>query len=216
MAFGLVLAPGLFSGRQAEVRAVPTPKEKITYLDLKSKANHKLKDDFHTTMFPGNNLAELPRGEQKFAGVKFLVGDGLIQLGSTEVKDLPDKVEGIPVGQAFAKLYILHGTGYQADENAVIGSYVVHYADKSREKIDIIYGKDVRDWWDGQDKNEVSRGKLAWQGSNEAVKKRDVKLRLFLATWDNPHPKKKVDRIDFISSRTKAAPFCVAMTVQEK
>src|SRR5262249_50902644 len=92
LAFVLILASGLFSGRPAEVRAVPTPKERSTYLDLQPKANHKLKDDFHTTMFPGNNLAELPRGEQKFADVKFLVGDGLIQLGSAEVKGLPDKV----------------------------------------------------------------------------------------------------------------------------
>src|SRR5262249_1709507 len=158
------------------------------------------------------NLAVLPGGEKKFAGVKFKIGDGVLQLGSTLVEGKPEKIEGIAVGQTFAKLHILHATGYQVDDDTNIGSYIVHYADKTKATIDIVYGKDVRDWWDAMDQKETKRGKLAWTGVNDAVKERNAKVRLYLTTWKNPHPKKKVVSIDYTTAKTKCAPFCVAMT----
>jgi hypothetical protein len=217
VALGLALVWLVSPFPRGEVRAVPAKgKGKIIFLDLKSKANHKLKDDFHSSDFAGNNLAELPRGEKKFAGVKFKVGDGLLQLGSTQVQGKPDKIEGIAVGETFTKLHILHATGYQEEDGTAIGSYVVHYADKSKATIEIVYGKDVRDWWDAQDKGDTKRGKLAWEGVNAPVKERNGKVRLYLTTWTNPHPKKKVVSIDYTSAKTKCAPFCVAMTLEAK
>jgi hypothetical protein len=41
-------------------------------------------------------------------------------------------------------------------------------------------------------------------------------IRLFLGTWENPHPKKRVIVIDYVKvGDTTAAPFCVAMTLEE-
>jgi hypothetical protein len=195
-------------------------KEKYTPLDIQPKTNHKLKVDFHGAYFKGNNLSVLPSGEQKFGGVPFVIGAGLIQLGSTELKDRPLRVEGIEVGRPFRRLHVLHANGWQAPDGTVIGSYTVHYADKSKATIDIVYGKNVRDWWNSEDAKEPSDARLAWEGRNEAVKgltKPGCKVRLFLMTWTNPHPKKKVTRIDFAATgTTKAAPFCVAMTVEQK
>jgi hypothetical protein len=43
-----------------------------------------------------------------------------------------------------------------------------------------------------------------------------IALRLCLSVWDNPHPDKQVATLDFVSSMdTQAAPFCVALTVEE-
>ncbi len=42
----------------------------------------------------------------------------------------------------------------------------------------------------------------------------EVKLRLFLSTFDNPRPDVEVPAIDFVSELTPAAPFLVAMTVE--
>jgi hypothetical protein len=197
--------------------AVAVPRDSPTFLDLQPKANQKLKDNLHTDTFEGNNLAELPRGEQKFAGVKFHIGGGLIQLASTNVQNKPDKVEGIAVGQNFARLHILHATGYKVPDDTVIGKYIIHYQDKTTATIEIVYGKDVRDWWDNQDRNEVTRGKLAWTGKNAAVKANNASIRLYLMTWKNPQPKKKVSHIDYVSTRTTgSAPFCVAITVEAK
>jgi hypothetical protein len=201
--------------------SISKSKDKFTPLDLKPKVNHSFKADFHSNSFKGNNLDPLPRGKREFGGVKFFIGEGMIQLGSTQLPDKPDKVEGIEVGRTFAQLHILHATGWQAPENTLIGTYTIHYADKSKATIAIVYGKDVRDWWDSEDRQETTRGKRVWEGQNEAVKslaRPNCKIRLFLTTWQNPHPKKMVAKIDYATAteKTKAAPFCVAMTVEDR
>src|SRR5262249_34268113 len=106
--------------------AAPPPKAKEpgpTFLDLTHPANHKLKDDCRSGRYPGNNLASLPAGTQTFAGVKFHVGDGLVQMGSDSVKGKPEKVEGIKVGRMLERLHFLHATGYSAPDGTVIAKY---------------------------------------------------------------------------------------------
>ena len=204
----------------ALVWAVPLPKPKgdVTYLDLQAKGNQKLKDSFHGSS-PGNDLAELPQGEQKLAGVKFKIGEKLIQLAGQNFLTKPEKVEGIKVSLSFVRLHILHASGWgnMAADNTVVGKYVVHYQDKTKETIEIAIGKDVRDWWFYPDTPGVSRGKVAWVGSNAQSKAGNGKIRLYLTTWRNPHPKKKVMTIDYVATKTTpAAPFCVAMTAMGK
>ena len=61
------------------------------------------------------------------------------------------------------------------------------------------------------------RGKVAWEGENEDSKSLNAKIRLYLTSWKNPQPKKRVVSIDYISTMTTAAaPFCVAMTAEVK
>jgi hypothetical protein len=198
------------------VTAAPAPPETITYLDLQAKANHKLKDPFHSGRFPDNTLESLPTGEQKLEGVKFKIGASVIQLGSKQVMDKPEKVEGIKVDQRFAVLHILHATGYGTEDDTLLGEYVVHYENKTKETIEIVYGKDVIDWWFYPGSKEVTRSKKAWEGTNAAAKSYDATLRLYLTTWKNPKPDKKVVSIDYVSKMTDCAPFCVAMTVESK
>jgi hypothetical protein len=197
--------------------AAPAPKrEAMTPIDLQKKANQKLTENLHSNNYPNNNLGSLKTGKQTLGGIKFEVGEKLIQLGSKGLPDKPEKVEGIEVGRAVAKLHFLHATGYRTEEDAVIGKYVVHYDDATKEEIEIVYGKDVRDWWNYPCTPETTRGKVAWKGENEPAKGFNATLQLFLMTWENPHPKKKVARIDFLSTQTDAAPFCVAITAEQK
>jgi beta-galactosidase len=212
---GSVLTGVLLSGLGQTLRAVAIrpAKQTTTFLDLQPKANQKLTDNFHTPANAGNNLAELPKGDQEFAGVKFHIGDGLIQLASPKVRDKPAKVEGIAVGQAFGRLHVLHATGYTVTDGTLIGKYVIRYEDKTTTAIKIVYGEDVRDWWNIHPEKGLTRGKEAWAGKNQNT----PSIRLFLTTWENPHPKKKVVSIDYLSTQTSdAAPFCVAMTVETK
>lgn len=37
---------------------------------------------------------------------------------------------------------------------------------------------------------------------------------MYLTTWANPHPTKKITTINFVSTEQTATPFCVAITVQ--
>jgi beta-galactosidase len=200
--------------------------DKVTYVDLSGKTNHKLSEKFGNDNREGNFLT-IATGEQTLEGVKLKVGDGVIQLGSKVLTEQPEKVEGIKVGKKFAKLYILHATGYGGGPNAPgsqwyvedgtdIGEYKVHYDDNTTETIPIVYGKDVRDWWSRADEEAPSRAKVAWKGDNDLAKQYDCRLRLYLTTWKNPKPDKKVVAIDYVGRKddTVAAPFCVAMSVE--
>src|SRR5262249_13730841 len=103
--FILAWVAGLLGGAFAPAVPLRGSKE-ITYMDLQPKANTKLTEVLQGGR-PANPLADLPRGERKLGGVKFKIGDRLIQLegpGTT----FPTKVEGIKVGRTFVKLSNLH------------------------------------------------------------------------------------------------------------
>jgi hypothetical protein len=196
----------------------PSLDKENTYIDLQPFANQKLKEPLHNTgsAFPNNHLGELAKGKQKLGEVTFDIGESLPQLGSTQITDKPAKIEGIKIERKFANLHILQATSHTAEDDTVIGSYIVHYGDKTTEKIEIVYGKDVRDWWYGEDAKGVTRGKIVWKGDNDDAKRLEKKIRLYMTTWKNPNPDKKVDSIDFVAADgTICAPFCVAMTAEE-
>ena len=205
--------------------AAPAPDAKFSYVDLKDKYNHKLSDRFHSG--GEDNTLGLEKGKKKFGDVEFQIADGVIQLGSKTVPDDPEKVEGIKVDQKFAKLHILHACGYGGGPNTegtagyvadgtTVGEYKVAYDDKTTETIPIVYGEDVRDWWYLEGEKETSRAKVVWKGENEQAKAAKCGIRLYMTTWKNPKPDKKVVTIDYIGrkSETAAAPFCVAITAE--
>lgn len=214
------------------VSLVAAEEKKLSYLDLQPYANQKLTDNLGSGR-EGNNLANLPKDEQTFEGVKFKIADGFIQLGSALLKEQkPDKVETIKVGKKLSKLHLLHATGYgngqvigeegkEGDplfiaDDTQIGEYKLHYEDGTTESIPIVYGKDVRDWWFTENLKGVTRGKVAWKGDNELGKGFGSQVRLYLTTWENPHPTKQVVSIDYVKlGDTPAAPFCIAATLEE-
>jgi hypothetical protein len=211
--------------------AAPAPApvvEKLQPIDLQSKANLKLTGNLGTGA-EGNNLKELPTGAQTFGGIKFTLGEGLVQLGSKVVDKMPAKIEGIKVDKHFAKLHILHATNFGGGPNqegtpwfvkddTLIGEYRVNFEDKSSVTIPIIYGKDVRDWFYIDGEKEPSRGKVVWKGDNNRAKLAGARIRLYLTTWENTVPEKKVVSIDYLSKKddTVAAPFCLALTLEAK
>ena len=191
------------------------PKGKLTFLDLQPKGNQRLDEDF---VSQGNDLKDLPRGEQTFAGVKFRIGASAIVLGSTNLPEMPLKVEAVQVNRRVARLFFLHATQWGAAQDVVdgklIGQYNLHCEDGTEQSVPIVFGEDMRDWWD-EDQRPITRGQVAWTGTNEAARGRNAKTRLYVSMWENPLPDKKVVSIDFVSANTASAPFCVAMTVDE-
>jgi hypothetical protein len=184
-------------------------------IDLQGKTNHKSKDSFQLGRYPGNTLASLAMGKQNLQGITFHIGDGVIQLGSTQLPNRPTKVGGIRVGQKFSKLYILHATAYSDEPDRRIGAYTVHYADGTSTTIPIVYGQDVLDWWKYPGNPEPTRGEVAWEGENEGAKQFSAAIRLYRTTWENSQPGKTVTHIDYASAMTNCAPFCVAITAEK-
>lgn len=52
------------------------------------------------------------------------------------------------------------------ENGTLIGNYVLHYEDDSTITIPIVYGEDVRDWWNWNKPPEVTRGQIVWSGQN--------------------------------------------------
>ena len=91
------------------------------------------------------------------------------------------------------------------------------WEDDTTVTIPIVYGKDVMDWWCYEGNGEPTVGKVAWKGENEGAKTLNATIRLYTMTWENPKPDKKVKSIDYSTMKdTICAPFCVAMTAEEK
>jgi RNA polymerase sigma factor (sigma-70 family) len=190
----------------------------LHFLDLQPLANQKLKESFGRK---GNDLASLPTGKQPLGGVTFSIGEGLIQLRGHET-DHPEKVEGIKVGTRFSKLYILQATQWEPEtespdqRNLLTGAYTVKYEDHSQETIPIVYGRETSNWWYHDSDSRPTAAVVAWKGTNEDAKNvSNAKIRLYTLCWQNPRPPQKVVSIDFVSTNSKAAPFCVAMTAEE-
>jgi RNA polymerase sigma factor (sigma-70 family) len=176
----------------------------IRSIDLGPHVNQKLNERFHNYR-EGNDLATLPTGRQTFAGIAFTVGGGVVQLGGEK----PAKVEGIKVGAKVMKLHFLHACGFCGNipRNTPIGKYVVHYDDKSTEEIEIVYGRDVVDWWVQPGVSDPTRSKVAWEGQNQFSA-----IKLFLTTWENPNAEKRIVTLDYVA--TGGTPFCVAISAE--
>jgi hypothetical protein len=219
--FALMLTFGVV--RAKPLREAKDDKSVVHFISLLAKANLKLTDGLGSGI-AGNSLADLVMGEQTFAKKKFKIEDGLIQLGGLKVKNKPIAVTGIKVGRRFIKLNILQGTtfGSQGEEGdpffvpdgTLIGEFKVYYEDNTATRIPILYGRHVRDWSDPDRLKSITRGVVAWEGTNPHLKQTGQKIRLYMTTWDNPQPRKLVRHIDYHSANTVCAPFCVAMTAE--
>ena len=56
---------------------------------------------------------------------------------------------------------------------------------------------------------------VAWQGPGKHTREHKDRVQyLYKMTWKNPHPEKVVQSLDFITTKTDAAPFLVAITAE--
>jgi RNA polymerase sigma factor (sigma-70 family) len=209
-----VLALGAIGVSSDDAKGRPVSGLKFTFVDLQPRANQKLSDGLGDDP---NNLARVPQGLQNLQGTWFQIGEGLIRLRGQKSPEPPEAVRGIAIDARFDALHFLHSTrfgkAFEVEDGTEIGFYLVRYTDGSEERIPIIYGDDVRDWWRSSDSSLPSRGRLAWAGPNDATGS-DDEVRLFSSRWTNPHPEKKVLTIDFETKDTACAPFLVALTLE--
>jgi hypothetical protein len=217
----------------AVVGLAPAPPGKFTFVNLQPQVNQKLTDNFGSGR-DGNDLVAVGKDGRTFGGANFKLADGVIQLGSPVLgSPKPSKVEGIKVDHTCAKIHIVQSTiygngqgvgiegkegepGFVAD-GKTIAEYKVHYEDGTTATIPVVYGQDVRDWWFTEASKDATRAKMVWKGENELTRELGCRLRLFMTTWDNPHPEKKIATIDYAKTGdSPAAPFCLAITLEAK
>ena len=111
---------------------------------------------------------------------------------------------GMKVGRQARKLHFLHATAWPSPEKTTIGFYQVRFENGHLERIPIVYGEHVLDWF-GTEEFEPPLGgpTLVW---------RTGKRRLFKSTWLNSQPDVAIVRLDFVSAVTDSSPFLLAIT----
>jgi hypothetical protein len=211
----VTLGSGTMAAYALGVRSV-CAELKFVFIDLQPKGNQKLTDDLHGT--EGNSFASLPQGELKLEKQVFKIGEKYVHLQSKHSPDLPEKAEGLNVGAKGDKLLILQTVGWgeggdKVDDGTLVGTFNVHYADDTSENVVIKYGEDVRDWWDWPDRPNVTKGKLAWTGTNKPATDNQRKIRLFSTEWFNPHKDKEIKSIDLRSENGECDPMLFALTL---
>jgi hypothetical protein len=186
-------------------------------IDLTDYYNAGLKEKWHAYS-KQNNLSELPRGLQSFAGVPFDVR-GLIQLGSERPQSqrFPEAVKKIKAAVPGRRFHFLHAVSERPQRfyGEQVGSYIIRFANQQTWEIPIIYGRDLRDWWtEHGEPFAPTAAVVAWQGSNPVAAAQGKSIRLFMSTWDSPMPRAQVESIDFVSTMSGPAPFLVAITLE--
>lgn len=68
---------------------------------------------------------------------------------------------------------------------------------------------------DRDPRTDTDLARVAWEGPHNFPKISPTRLRIYHASWENPHPEQEVVSFDFVSCMTTtAAPFLVAVTVE--
>ncbi len=204
----------------ARVEDEPVPPElrgRLTFVDLTPYGNNFLTDG-PGGPGDGNHLGRVPRGVHKLGDTYFRIGEKLIQVKGRLSPNWPASVTGIKVAARGKRLHVLHACQQQAEPQADLGRYVIHYADGSHEKIPIVYGKHLVNWWHfGTFNNAPSDAKIAWTGTNnmsDQKRSENLEIRLYALTWINPHPDKEISTIDVVSAVSESDPFLTAVTLE--
>jgi len=200
--------------RLAQLVSPRTPQARRELIDLSPHYNAPLTLAWHSDR-PGNDLATLPQGVQKFGEVEFDVR-GIIQLAGRAEYYLraifPAEVQGIKVGLKCHRLHFLHATGWSAPDGTQVGHYLICYANGQQRACPILYGFDVRNWWPqgNEPPPETTGVTVAWTNTMTPGGLR----RLYHSTWTNPLPDVEITSIDYVSSMADPAPFLIAITAE--
>jgi hypothetical protein len=227
-------------GEPAEPRVIEVPMDRSLFakrdpratasqIDLTAFYTGVLGETFYgkiwTVFDHEDDLSGLPTGLVNLGGVEFDIR-GVIQLRRAEpldsysemaAADDPVRVDGIFIQQATARLYLLLGTIQSEGDGTVIGNLILHYADGETRSLDIVYGRDVREWWcdpANGDTETTERAQVVWTGTNPVANERGQRLWLYLNTRENPRPSVGITTVDFVSAMTHSAPFLIAVTTE--
>lgn len=174
-----------------------------------------------------DDLGQLPVGDVTLGGVRFDVRGAVVlrltdaegTAGQALWRTVPDQARGLAIRRPLQRLHLLQAAvRFGVADGTPIARLVWHYRDGAHRQTDIVYGRDVRDWWQGgtrgDPRTESERGRVVWTGTNPVATKYGSTLRLYLSSYDNPQPEVEVSSIDLVSTMARTGLFVVAITVE--
>jgi hypothetical protein len=185
------------------------------------------------TWLKDNQYKLLPRGTQDFGGIEFHL-EGMIQLQGRQSKDwkkysyrqqvslplaLTNQTDGrweiMQRGSKIASVYVLAGTRYESDSEAVAANLVWRYTDGTSATTPIQFNVHVRDWireeFEQPERLPYPFTKVVW--TTPVAKQPERALRLYRLGLANPAPQKVIQRLDFLGMTGDATLFVTALTL---
>ena len=180
----------------------PPPPAQYTTVDISAQANMDLWDKGNSNAFTwmdagkssGNDMRNLPTGDQIFHGIAFRVvkpenNQRRSVVAVSTKPGFPRQVE-IPVNATSGAVYLLHSSSDNIP-SLVAGAITFSYSDGTEASQYLLKGKDITNWWFSSLDNE--RAGVAWWGPNP----RSTKVGVCWAAIDNPHPQKTIRSLMF-------------------
>ena len=196
------------------------PKPTYKPLDISSLANmdfwvkeSSLSKSWMNSKKEGDDLRNLPTGEQNFADINFNVIDPeknnrKAVLAVSKQKDFPESIE-IPINEKAASIYLLHTASKPASED-VVGTFTFKYEDGSEKTQYLLAEKHLTYWWFSQLKTATSG--IAWYGKSPIAEG----VGLSWCAIDNPEPTKKIAKIILGAPENKGIYTVFGVTLADK
>ncbi|MBS1369697.1 MAG: hypothetical protein HPZ91_07035 [Lentisphaeria bacterium] len=185
----------------AEYRA---ESESLAAIDLAPWANRSFADEMDNDGKGGwtdqgeNDFRMMPKGPVRAGGIPFEIidpekngGRGCLIVRGSARKQFPAAIRGIRIGGKFSRLFFLHTSGWGNAKPC--GTYRFNYEDGSSADFPLNGERNIGDWWQVKQLPEAKIGFVCRNASGAEV-------GFFVAEWINPHPEKKIERMDFLSA----------------
>jgi Sigma-70, region 4 len=173
---------------------------------------------------PRTAVSALPRGEQTFDGVRFVVERPINIIGARAARAkgrAPARVADSSVQGRGRHIHVLH-TGDHG--SSVTGDYiwrlVLHYADGAREFFDFSYDVHLRNFWrrtgDGPPAPTDPDSTLAWVGTSQESDRSGAELVLTRTSIRNPRPATAVTGAEYVSLFGSSSAYVLGVTVSDE
>ncbi len=230
----------IFSGSKTEVDDAQYTTQALKMAD--GSFNAYVHQRGKPAWYNGGDIEGIPVGNKTYAGVDFFLSDfstspvpSVYMLSGTGATDQSKKViKNIAVGKKADALFFLHTYHPAVTEidrwrkrvnqaarrkqnppaNPHCLSYIVHYNDGSKEKIDVLYEEHIGAW-DSKSPLPYPQADLGWVGKQSNGKSAAV----WVMKWVNPHPSKDIKHIDINAGRRQngsAAVFAISTGTKVK
>lgn len=162
---------------------------------------------------PGDDLHQLPTGQQVLAGIPFHLQDPADNqrkaiVAVSRQAGFPNSIE-IPINDTVGCFYLLHTAAKAASEN-IAGQLTIRYTDGTSRVQYLVMEKHLTYWWFSQLKTSYSG--IAWYGKNDVSEG----IGLSWAAINNPAPGKKVQSLQVEAAAGSGIYTLLGLTVSNQ
>ena len=201
----------------------PENRRKLYPVSLKPIANRAFADPVRgdgkggwTDQGPDNDLAEMPVGRQKFAGIPFDITDpgkndgcSCVMVSGRPEQKLAHRSRELMIGKRIRRLYFLHAGAWMQERSATpAGWYHIRYQSGKTVKIPLFPGKNISDWW-SVSRDTATNAAIGWI----RARKDNIVVGLNIFEWSNPVPDDPVASIS-LESRKETVLGLVGVTAE--